>query len=155
MNKYTILIVSIVSFVLVLTAAAVLMQDTDKAKKDPPAQLSTEIEMLLKQDYLDDHIKSDNPDATVDDVTLAKYYGTYDGSIAVMMKGDFISHITVLEDEVIDGITIQYGSSNRLLIWEDGVFYTLQEAYDKGILTKEDLIAISEVPFMVDDDYAY
>jgi hypothetical protein len=103
--------------------------------------------MKIKQDYLEFHTKPMYPDATVDDIEIKKYYGTYGGCVAVLMTDNYTGYSQALETEVVDGITIQYFDSNKMLIWKNGNFHHLQEAYDEGLLTKDDLSLIGSVSF--------
>ena len=143
----------IFALVLLAVAAAVIIlafsaQDGDqmgnstlRTEWDPHTPLGAETEMRIKQDFLEFHTKpiSRDPDATVDDVEILEYYGTNNICIAVMMTDRFTGYLTVVVSETVDGMTFYYGSSNRMLIWADGKFHHLQEAYDKGLLNKEDL----------------
>jgi hypothetical protein len=111
----------------------------------PPAPLSEDIKTKIKQDYLDSCTKIDHPDATVDDVMIYKYYGTYGRCVAVMMTDRFSVYATVICHETIGGIVIDYSDSNRIVIWKDGSFYNLHEAFDSGLLTKGNLREIKAV----------
>jgi len=147
MNKSTLLICSlIVVAVVAVVAIAVLSaqdgQDDDQTEWDSPVPLSAEMEMKIKQDYLDFRTKVYHPDATVDDVTIDTYYGTYGSCVAVMMTdafSDYTDAIPIETYETIGGIWIIYNSSNEILIWEDGSFHRLQEAFDSGLLTRDNL----------------
>ena len=68
------------------------------------------------------------------------YYGTYDGSIAVMFNGQAV---TTARKYYIDDIMFFYRDSHTIKIWDKGVFYELQEAYDLGLLDREDLESIA------------
>ena len=119
----------------------------DDEGDSPLPPLSAETEMRIKQDYLEFFVKPMNPDATLDSIIIMNYYGTYGGCVAVLMGGGGIFYYQALGTEVIDGITIQYGDSNRMFIWENGNLHRLQKAYDKGLLTKDDLREISAISF--------
>ena len=157
MNKSTLLICSlIVVAVVAVVAIAVLSaqdgQDDDQTEWDSPVPLSAEMEMKIKQDYLDFRTKVYHPDATVDDVRIGTYYGTYGSCVAVMMTDAFSMYTAALETEIIDGVIFHYTSSNKILIWDDGSFYRLQEAFDSGLLTRGNLREIEHNnPFTVWD----
>ncbi|MCL2032920.1 MAG: hypothetical protein FWG96_06625 [Methanomassiliicoccaceae archaeon] len=150
MNKFTILIFSLVLITVVAAIAIAAIytqesdntQDSDQMEWDQPTPLGKDVEMKIKQDYLDFHVKHINPDATADDVWLLGCCGIYDGCVAVMMDYSLSRYLTATGSETVGGVTFYYGNSNRILVWEDGNFHSLQEAYDAGLLTKDDLIKI-------------
>jgi len=151
MKKITILIIASVSLAVVAAIAIIAFpaQDGDKViqedyqtKWGPPAPLSAETETMIKQDYLEFYTKIGTPNATIDDVYIRNYYGTYGSCVAVMMIDAHTLYIQVTGSETIDGITFYYNDAKRILIWENGNFYRLQIANDMGLLTKDDLICI-------------
>jgi len=139
------------SLAILLTAATIgtvgLSVQSDREVDDSSPSLNAKIEMKIKQDYLRLRTKPMHPDATVDDIMILKYYGSYSGRAAVLMTDSCAMYSAALETEVIDGITIQYFSSNKMLIWEPGNFISLKDAYNRGFLTKDDLMKISDVSF--------
>ena len=110
--------------------------------------LSEETETKIKQNYLDLFTAVSNPGATADDVWILKYLGTYGGSVVVLMTDSFSSYYAVVSHEIIDGIRISYGDSNKAVVWKDGSFYRLQEAYDAGLLVRDDIEMISHIGSM-------
>ena len=80
-----------------------------------------------------------NPGATIDDIAVDHYYGTYNGTAVVIMTDAFARYLTVLTSETVGGATFHYPNSNKALAWNDGSFYSLQEAYSIGLLTENDL----------------
>ena len=71
-----------------------------------------------------------------DHVTIYAFYGEYNGSYVVDI---FRSMETMLYTETIDGFTFTYPTPNPLLVYIDGKFYRLQEAFDAGLLTHRNL----------------
>jgi hypothetical protein len=102
-------------------------------------------ETKIKQDYLDAFTEKRVPGSTIDDVFVENYYGIYTDCIVVRMTDRFTSYTTAITYETIDGVTISYSSSNKAVAWKDGVFYDLQNAYDEGLLTKDDLIRVASI----------
>ena len=155
MKMFTALIFALV---LLAVAAAVIIlafsahdgdqtgNSTLRTEWDSHTPLGAETEMRIKQDFLEFHTKpfSRNPDATVDDVVIKEYYGTNNICAAVLMTDAFSAYLCI-NSETIDDITFYYNSSNRMLVWENGKFHRLQEAYDKGLLNKEDLKGMSGI----------
>ena len=81
-----------------------------------PETLSTDIELAIKNDYISQ--KYDDS-TTIDGVQIVKYYGTYDGFVAVMINpGGFCS----IREDIIDGITIKYSYlSDQILLWKQNL----------------------------------
>ena len=153
MNKFMPVLSIAILFVAAIVCTAGFSAQNDNDSDFPLPPLKTKTEMKIKQDYLKSYIRPICPDAAIDSITIEKYYGTYGGCVAVLMSGGGLGYSLALETEVVGGVTIQYFSSNKMLIWEDGnfgkegKFYSLQEAYNKGLLTKGNLRKISDISF--------
>jgi len=52
---------------------------------------------------------------------------------------------TVIGTETVADIVFYYSDSNRIRVWYNGDFYSLQEAYEQTLLSYEDLQAIAEI----------
>lgn len=71
-------------------------------------------------------------------------YGIFDDAYAVFMDGPF-GYAEVIEAEVVnDQLLFTRGNSQKIYIYGNGQFYTLQEAHDRQIITWEDLLVIQE-----------
>lgn len=107
--------------------------------------LGEDTEKQIKQTYYDLFLKKElSEEATPDDVML-RYYGTYGGAVAVMLTDRFSSYTMAEWSETIQNITIYYSDGRYITVWKDGVFYRLQEAYDRGILTVENIAQIAAI----------
>ncbi|MCL2138027.1 MAG: hypothetical protein FWH41_00670 [Treponema sp.] len=108
--------------------------------------LSTEMEMQLREDYYNYMIKlrpelaiprqfpQDN--YTVEKVLITGYYGTYNNCVAVMFNDPAWHIVSVV---IIEGLVFGYSDSNTIKIWDKGDYYEIQEAFDAGVLGREDL----------------
>jgi hypothetical protein len=103
--------------------------------------LSVEIERQVKQTFFEDagYYK---PPATIDNMIISKYLGTYKGCVAVLMNLINSAEAGVSPPIVVGNIVFYplhnlYAGAIR--IWKEGKFYNLQEAYDLEFLTVEDL----------------
>ena len=73
------------------------------------------------------------------------YYGTYQGYTAIRIHSALFPGN---DKEEVAGCTFYYGgfSDNlfcRVLLWKDDTFYHLQYAYDRGLITAEDVQSIA------------
>lgn len=99
-------------------------------------------EYEIKQSYIDAYLSGNYP---INNILIQKYYGNYNGYDVVLIKladhGD-----TGLEKNVVIGsVTFSYRFSNReILLWTGNTFYKLSEAYEKGLVTDDDLALINE-----------
>ena len=97
------------------------------------------------------------PNVSIDDISIYKYYGEYNGCYAVMLKESLGGHGQAPWTDIIDGVEIKYGDRNFILVWTDkpakepepnpsvhiGKFYELQEALDRSLLTLDDIKQIA------------
>lgn len=124
-----------------------------------PNELSVEIEKAIKETRafnlraeVDASGVSRFPDAKAEDISFRGYYGNYNNLFAVMIADSFTEYGQAEWSEIVDGVTFHYADGNRILIWKEETkgteqmartFYTLQKAYDDGLLTAADLQGIA------------
>ncbi len=72
-------------------------------------------------------------------------YGVYNDCVAVIISelDEQFPQWEVYEE--VAGVTFRYGVGNKIKIWRNGSFYSLQEAYDQEFITEKDLRVIAEV----------
>ena len=103
-------------------------------------ELCPEIERRIKQDYInqcEDHLRAN---ASVDDVIIQSYFGTYNGSVVVAFSSKIVDGLGMMWEEIVAGFTFSRGSiSFPIIVWHDGTFYSLTSAYKQGFLTQEHL----------------
>ena len=115
--------------------------------------LSVETEKYLNSLYCVYNIRCgrDLPDVTQDDVFIEAYYGTYNGSIAVMMNYNGNNYTDDERIVFIAGVPFYYNNENSIMVWVGGGptsstygAIDLQKAYDFGYLKQEDLKNIAD-----------
>ncbi len=67
-------------------------------------------------------------------------YGKFDECIVIFSP----TMLTVVSSETIADEVFSYGSSFALYGYHDGVFYSLEEAYEKGFITKDEVAIAAE-----------
>ena len=82
---------------------------------------------------------SKGEDFSVDKVTFLKYYGTYNGAAVVKISGAPVEYKQAMELHRVEGVTFLYTDSNYIVVYKDNGFYNIEEAYNEGILTFDDL----------------
>ena len=73
---------------------------------------------------------------------IRKSFGVFNGFYAVIIDGCGFNYIECEEDVIIDGVTFHYSDDNRIYIIGGSVF-SLEEAYEKNIITHDVLVEIS------------
>ena len=98
------------------------------------SELSEETANIIIQDLL-------NKYTHLNSATIIADYGTYNGCVALTTSVDRTS-VAAIIPEIIGGITF-YIWNYSIRTWYNGEFYSLQQAYEEGFLTKDDLKAIN------------
>ena len=115
--------------------AAVILMRTVVTFTPPTELLCPELETIIKQDWVDAHTHI----SSVDDVIIDVYLGTYNGRVPLMIRCIESAFATIVWEEEVAGFVFFYWSGQRILLWDDGAFYTLPNAYELGLLTAEDI----------------
>lgn len=102
-----------------------------------PQDVKDEIS-LAYYDYWCSKLPSIKDESTVDEFYVIAYYGTYSGCDFVYLADPLVDSYLYLTVTVA-GYSMQYGSDRQVIVHKDGDFYSTQEAYDKGLVTKEDI----------------
>ena len=133
------------SLILLLTACLILLSSLftacDPEEKEYPTleYLDPAIALEIKKTVLE-NIKDES--LSLSDVFIVSYSGTYNDCVIVMTDVRGVDYTTAIETVEIDGVTFTYGSGNKDVAWKDGRFYSLSEAYEKGFISRQDLLAI-------------
>lgn len=80
------------------------------------------------------------------ELEIDKIYKTFNNNgkaVTVFKTGGFAD--SVVWDETVGGIKFYYGNHRRIEVYCDDQIYTLKEAYDEGIIIKENLIELSQI----------
>lgn len=72
-------------------------------------------------------------------------YGVYDDSVPVMMDGREVATSHAERDVEIGKVVFHYRDGKSIEVWKDGDFYTLEEAYEQGLITEDHLHEIADV----------
>lgn len=94
----------------------------------------------VKRSYLHDIIWKNRPEATIQDVIIKENLGTYSECFVGILydKGNclFAEYAVVYE---VDGLNFNYSNGYPMLVWTEGNFSSLHEAYESDLLTRSDL----------------
>ena len=123
---------------------------TDKPKENPPTEtqyipayrgkLTKEQILKIKEDYIEWAEKNSIP-VSKDILAIGAYFGTYNGWMAIYIDS-CIAHFPVLGGPTIEGYYFETGHlciNGPMYIYKNSEFFKLSEAYEMGIVTKEDI----------------
>lgn len=97
---------------------------------------------LVLSKKVQNKIKSDYFLQFNEELTILKYYGTYNENIVIKAERGTWPVVTPTE---IDGVLFEFSDTNLPLIWHDGCFYEFIAGYDEGFLSKGDLNIIAAI----------
>jgi hypothetical protein len=103
--------------------------------------------LKIRQDAFDTFIKpypeTFIPPMTVNDIWISHYFGTYNGSVVVMLEG-WLGYDRAYLFYTVADVSFIWNHHQWPHVWKDGKFHHgLQEAYDAGWLNKNDLEEIA------------
>ena len=103
--------------------------------------IDVDIENRIRKDFV---AQSPMVDA-IDEVWL-RYLGTYDESVVIHPRGDFVGNLPpAMETEVVAGFEFWTNTGNPILVWRNGIFYRLTVAFDNNYLTTSDMQVINDL----------
>ncbi len=107
--------------------------------KDPET-LSADTEEKIKADYVawEKKFYKDSK-IEVSDVIIEDYYGTYNGGEVLGISITIYAYPAVVKEENIAGYNIWFLSAQSVFFHKNTKFYSLEDAYAKGLLTKQDI----------------
>ena len=115
-------------------------QESDTPPKYPDAEgVDPAVALTLRKDYLQQlRLEEPETEITLNEIYVQDYYGTYSGCEIVYMGGPFV-YTAAERSVVVAGYIITLGSGQKLYVHKDTHFYTLNEAYTAGYISKEDV----------------
>jgi hypothetical protein len=108
---------------------------TQKGGLEP---LTDEVELKIKADYLEYRFGV-SARSHVDRVRINHYFGTYNNSVVVKLSHNaelFGQEAWVME---LGSFSFFFPSTQRILVWKDGMFYELPQACGRGWITEQEL----------------
>lgn len=123
----------VISILLMLTVLMALVGCAPKGYFD--------IEEEVKRDYLYRFVSDE--DATIDDVKFSHFYGMYDECLVANINYKGHAGMQIYYERKIEGMVFEIPSpSYDIQVWKKNKFYDLEEAYEDGTLTLEDIKTI-------------
>ena len=104
--------------------------------------LSAETERRIRQDYINS-LPGGFGKVYIRDIWIEDFYGSYNGSYVVTFNGRNLGFLGGFNEIIINDILFRSGL--HITVWKDRLFYTLNEAYELGFLTQENLRSIAYI----------
>lgn len=102
----------------------------------------------IKRDYIDKYYYYLGDQADSEQIKIAEFVCNINGTIIAKFY-DMFDYENCFFDlvwkETIEGVDIWNTNSNIYRVWNNGEFYKLQEAFEKNVITKDDLVTISKI----------
>ena len=98
-------------------------------------------EKQIKEDYLAYMQSQGETEMTLDDVKILNNYGAYNGAVVVRIERGAFEVVTTIQ---VGGVDFTFSNSNTALVWKNGQFFELADAYDRGLLTKSNLDVLAK-----------
>ena len=111
--------------------------------------LGAETELKILQDCFNQFVENNlkYSGKTIDDLSVCIYGGTYNGCVIVLIGSPELgsSLLGIMRDYYVAGIHFLGYITVAPIVWKDGIFYHLEDAYDAGLLTQDNIINIAEL----------
>lgn len=111
--------------------------------------ISVDAEELMKLAFLEKYAA--NTQYTTGDLTV-NYFAQY-GQAHVGFNNGILIYTQAITTEEVAGVTFRYSTGQKLQMYFEGELMSLSEAYDRGILSREDLLAIHNAYTPKNDSY--
>ena len=78
-------------------------------------------------------------------VIIGRYYGTFGDAVVFYVWADGFDEAACETEIYVAGEEFVFGSSRELDVWHNGKICNLNQAYDNGVLTKENIIELADI----------
>ena len=75
------------------------------------------------------------------DIDYFDYYGIYNGVVVFFSDGEISA--TVIWEKNVAGVEFKWPSAASIMVYKDGLIYSLEKAYEDGLLTERNIKSIS------------
>lgn len=122
---------------------SIFMISCKETPNDTMTDLSEETSLKIREVYLKSY--SNGYVGTIENISIVDYFGIYGESYAIIIGNDFLDIPSGARKVKIDDIEMCYSSYGPIIsIYNNGIIYSLKEAYEKELVSKEDLLKIKE-----------
>ena len=113
--------------------------DKDELEQDDKMILTKELDQEIRNAFFETYVsESEKTYHSVNDLTV-EYYGEYDDAHVVMVNG-ILGYDDGNTTKVVATLMFEYPTSQELLVYDEGKFMTLEEAFDRDVLEYGDIV---------------
>ncbi len=125
-------------------------------EKDYSNMTEDEVLLLIREDYLNQYVIPSYGEEytidgknyykyTIDDIRIYANYGCYNQAYVVSFSVPNAGvGWNLLHEYVVGGVSLVFPTTKVPYVWHNGYFYYLENAYNQGLLTVDDLEAIAK-----------
>ena len=117
-----------------------------------PFSIDKEKRKEIKVAFIAAHANDENP-VTEDEISL-RCYGVFDNVYVLFVDVVGWGYTGAVETDIIADIQFIYSCSQKMTVYSGGAFYSLPDAYENGILSRDDLLNVQE-NYIKDYEYLY
>ena len=143
MNRKSVVFAVVGCLVFLCALAACGTPATTDGKPLYPDNMNAKLALQLREDYvrfLEETSPGEN-NGDLNNTRVTRYVGNYSGCEIVFMDcGQLYTQALRYAD--VAGYTITFGNGQEAYAYRDAQFHTLREAYDAGLLTRQDVYDI-------------
>jgi|GEM_PF-3157701 len=134
MKKTKLMMMTLILLAIILLAGC--------SSNDETLELNPVVTNQVRYDYYNQHLKLSNPNFSFEELEVSTYFGTFNGSVVIMFN---TPSRQMIGQVVIANIEINFADSRRILVWNEGIFYGLGDAFEGNLLTIEDIRLIADI----------
>ena len=137
----------IVAIVLIVMVLVMILSGCGRTYPRPSLDIDPELELEIRRTMMQDFEQSPNitEPVSIDDFWVEFYYGTYNGVSVVFMRTTKFAGGDAMTTVIVSGIEFIFPTTIVFSAWRKGNFYSVQQAYDNGWLTRPQLRTIRDI----------
>ena len=126
--------------------------DDTQITEDNTSNIDKETTEEIKAAFIAAHV-NDEPPVTEDEISL-RCYGVFDNVYVLFVDVESWGYTGAIETDIIADVQFIYSCSQKMTVYSDGTFYSLPDAYENGILSRDELLTLQE-NYIKDHEYLY
>ena len=105
------------------------------------SEYKVKLDSMTKMDMAKDYIEFRNQesDFMFVEVIISAVSGSYNGAYVMKMSFNSVPEVNVLVEKEVGGVVFNVSVCADLVAYKDGSFYSLEDAFEQGIVSAEDL----------------
>ena len=129
-----------------------LYAEYEQAPKSDAAELEKPIAEEIVDAFVAAH-STDRYPVEKDEVSL-RFYGEFDGVYVMFVDVASWCYTDAIKIETVAGVAFVYSCGQTLTVYCDGAFYSLTNAYEQGVISRDKLLAAQKV-YVSNHPYLY